>query len=116
MSRLLLFGLLCALAPWLLARCRFVFGGLTRTLVYLLAGVQVLIVPLLIAMEPDISFGSDSYSLGAGIAIVLIGAIEFLFVTGTAVGLLAALSFLRREDAAEARAKAEAMFGPVHER
>lgn len=117
MNRLLLYGLLCALAPWLLAWLRVLFGELTRTLVYLLAAAQLLIVPVLVALDPDISFGSDGYSLGAGLGIVLIAGIEFVFLIGTALGLLLALGHLRRRERAEAVARVEAMFqdGPLQD-
>jgi hypothetical protein len=77
--------------------------------VYLLAAAQVLIVPVLVAMDPDISFGSDTYSLGAGVGIILIGAIELAFVAGTLIGLFAATNFLRRKEAQQQIARIEAI-------
>jgi hypothetical protein len=83
---------------------------MTKLLVYLLAAAQVLIVPVLVALDPDISFGSDVYSLGAGVGIMLITAIEFVFVLGTAVGVLAGISYINRQEHAVDVARVAAMF------
>ena len=95
MERLLLAGAACAVLPVLAAQLRPVLGGLTRPLVWLLAAAQVLAVPVAVALDPDLDFGSDTYSLGAGLAIMLIGGVELVLVAGTAVGLLLALPTLR---------------------
>ena len=110
MKQLLFFGLVCVVAPCILSRLHFVFGGLTRSLVCLLALGQILIVPVLVALEPDISFGSDGYSLGGGVSIMLITAIEFVFVLGTAVGLWAGISSINRRERAADTARAVAIF------
>jgi hypothetical protein len=88
-----------------LASLHFVLGGLTRPLLYLLAVAQAAIVPVLVALDPDVSFGSETYSLGAGIAIAFIATVEMVFLLGTAVGLLAALAYIghRERTAASAR-------------
>src|SRR4028119_1666172 len=92
MQQLLVFAILCVLGPCLVAGLHFLLGGLTRTLIYLVAFAQVLVVPVMLALEPDISFGSDVYSLGAGIGIALIGALELIFLAGSAAGLFIALT------------------------
>jgi hypothetical protein len=110
MTRILSFGLICALAPLVLARLHFLLGGLTRALVYILAAAQILMVPVLVALDPDISFGSDAYSLGAGVGIMLITAIESVFVLGTVLGVLAGTSYINRREHAADVARAAAMF------
>ena len=106
MEPLLLFALLCALAPWLVARLHPLLSGVTRPMVYLLVAAQVSIVPVLVALDPQLDFGSDTYSLGAGIGIALILYVEMFFVAGSMVGLLAGMSYIGRRErkAAEARA------------
>lgn len=113
MNRLFEFTLLCVLAPWLLARCHFLFGPLTRWLVYLLSAAQVLAVPVLVALDPDISFGSDTYSLGAGIGMILIGTVELAFLVGTVIGLFAATTFLRRKEAQQQIARTQAILNQL---
>jgi hypothetical protein len=65
-------------------------------LVYLLVAAQILVVPIAVALEPDISFGSNVYSLGAGLSIMLIGAVELVFIAGSGLGLTIATAFLNR--------------------
>lgn len=105
MQKLLLYGLACAVAPYVLARLYPLLRGLTRPLVYLLAAGQLLIVPVRVALDPGLDFGSDVYSLGAGISIALILTVEMVFAVGTAVGLIAATAHLRRREHDDARAR-----------
>jgi len=95
-------GLACAIAPYLLARLHPLLGPLTRPLVYLLVAAQVLAFPVLVWLDPVLDFGSDTYSLGAGISIALIFAIEMIFIVGSGAGLLAATAFLERREQAAA--------------
>jgi hypothetical protein len=71
--------------------------------------VHALVVPVLVWLDPEISFGSDSYSLGAGIGIVLILVVELVIAVGTAIGLMIAHWYLRRREKAAALAQLEQM-------
>lgn len=105
MTKLLLYGLACAIAPYLLARLHPFLRGFTRPLVYLWVAGQLLIVPVRVALDPDIDFGSDVYSLAAGLSIMIILAVELVFVTGSVAGLLAATRHLRRREQEDAQTR-----------
>lgn len=105
MAKLLLYGLGCAVAPYLVARLYPLLRGVTRPMVYLLVIAQLLVVPVRVALDPDIDFGSQVYSLAAGLSMMLILTVEAFFAAGSAAGLLAALAHLRQRERDDAHAR-----------
>lgn len=55
-----------------------------------------MVILVLLALDPSMDFGSDTYSFGAGIMIMLIPGIELVFLAGSTVGSLAAMAILKR--------------------
>jgi hypothetical protein len=110
MEQLLLYGALCALVPCFVASLHWLLGELTKPLIYLIALGQALLVPVLVAIDPNISFGSDAYSLGAGVSIMLIVAVESVFLMGTGLGVLLGTYYVNRREHAADVDRAAAMF------